>query len=132
LSGIGDPARAAEAAELYTGDLLERYEHEWLVVERERLRMLYLDALRDLCAAARKRRDFAVPIRYAVPPFTNAPFTYTLGVSTPTSLAADAYGQFYAADSGASYVQVFSPPFVITNIGYYGSVSHPAAVAAWP
>jgi DNA-binding SARP family transcriptional activator len=65
LSGIGDSAQMAQAAELYAGDLLESFEHEWLVVERERLRMLYLDALRDLCAAARKRRDFADAIRYA-------------------------------------------------------------------
>lgn len=64
-SGIGDLARAAEAAELYAGDLLDGVEHEWLVVERERLRMLYLDALRDLCGAARKRRDFSSAIRYA-------------------------------------------------------------------
>jgi DNA-binding SARP family transcriptional activator len=65
VDAIGDPARRAEAAELYAGDLLQRFDHEWLVVERERLHMLYLDALRDLCAAARKRRDFPGAIRYA-------------------------------------------------------------------
>jgi DNA-binding SARP family transcriptional activator/tetratricopeptide (TPR) repeat protein len=65
VSGIGDAERMAEAADLYAGELLERFEHEWLVVERERLRMLYLDALRDLCGAARKRRDFPAAIRYA-------------------------------------------------------------------
>jgi DNA-binding SARP family transcriptional activator len=65
LVGIGDPARAGQAAELYRGDLLAGLEHEWLVVERERLRMLYLDALLDLCSAARKQRDFPAAIRYA-------------------------------------------------------------------
>jgi DNA-binding SARP family transcriptional activator len=65
VSGIGDSAQMADAAEIYAGDLLDGFEHEWLVVERERLRILYLDALRDLCGAARKRRDFAAAVRYA-------------------------------------------------------------------
>jgi DNA-binding SARP family transcriptional activator len=65
LDGISDPDRIAEAVELYRGDLVEGVEHEWLVVERERLRILYLNALRDLGVAARRRRDFAAAIRYA-------------------------------------------------------------------
>jgi DNA-binding SARP family transcriptional activator len=65
LDGIGDPERAAAAVELYRGDLLYGEEHEWIVVERERIRMLYLDALREVCVAARRRRDFAAAIRNA-------------------------------------------------------------------
>jgi DNA-binding SARP family transcriptional activator len=65
LDGVGDPEGAAEAVEFYRGDLLEGVEHEWIVVERERLRGLYLEALRDLSVAARRRRDFAAAIRYA-------------------------------------------------------------------
>jgi DNA-binding SARP family transcriptional activator len=65
LEGIGDPERSAEAVEIYRGDLLYGTEHEWVVVERERLRVSYVDALRELCVAARRRRDFAAAIRYA-------------------------------------------------------------------
>ncbi|MDB5094594.1 MAG: hypothetical protein JWO85_2695 [Candidatus Eremiobacteraeota bacterium] len=65
LDGIGDPERAAAVVELYRGDLLDGAEDEWVVVERERLRTFYLDALRDVCVAARRRRDFAAAIRSA-------------------------------------------------------------------
>jgi DNA-binding SARP family transcriptional activator len=65
LAGIDDRQPTAETVELYRGDLLEGYEDEWLIVERERLRARYLDALRNLCAARRRSRDFAAAIRYA-------------------------------------------------------------------
>ena len=65
LAGVADQTGVAAAVELYRGDLLEGYEDEWLVVERERLRALYLEALRGLCAARRRARDFTAAIQYA-------------------------------------------------------------------
>jgi DNA-binding SARP family transcriptional activator len=65
LAVVADQTDVAEAVELYRGDLLEGYEDEWLVVERERLRALYLEALRGLCVARRRARDFSAAIRYA-------------------------------------------------------------------
>jgi len=65
LQAIDDPQRLAEAADAYRGDLLAGCEDEWLVVERERLRTLYLAALNELCATAGRRRDFAVAAGYA-------------------------------------------------------------------
>ena len=65
LHALTDPERAAAAVELYRGDLVAGLDDEWLVVERERLRTLYLDALAGLCASARRGRDFAAAIGYA-------------------------------------------------------------------
>jgi DNA-binding SARP family transcriptional activator len=65
LTGVANETGIAAAVELYRGDLLEGYEDEWLVVERERLRALYLEALRGLCAARRRARDFTAAVQYA-------------------------------------------------------------------
>ncbi|MBV8579704.1 MAG: AAA family ATPase [Candidatus Eremiobacteraeota bacterium] len=55
----------ADAVALYDGDLLDGYEDEWLVVERERLRTTYLDALLELAALRRRERDFAGAAAFA-------------------------------------------------------------------
>ena len=65
LTDVADGERAADAVDLYRGDLLEGYEDEWLTIERERLRMLYLGALQRLCAARRRSRDLPAAIGYA-------------------------------------------------------------------
>lgn len=65
LKGIAEPALRPEAVALYEGDLLEGCEDEWLVVERERLRAAYLDALLELASARRRARDFAAAASYA-------------------------------------------------------------------
>lgn len=61
----GEPAALREAAELYTGDLLEGHDDEWLLEERERLRLRYLAALERLVALLEARGDHAQAISYA-------------------------------------------------------------------
>ena len=51
--------RLAEAVDLYAGDLLEGLPDEWLLAARERLRSQYVEALSELVADARQRRDGA-------------------------------------------------------------------------
>jgi DNA-binding SARP family transcriptional activator/energy-coupling factor transporter ATP-binding protein EcfA2 len=62
---LESPAKRADAVDLYGGDLLAAYDDEWLVIERERLRARYVDALLGLAVARRRERDFADSIRYA-------------------------------------------------------------------
>ena len=57
-----DAATRGEALALVTGDFLAGFEDEWLVVERERLRARYLEALLELAAERRLARDFSVAI----------------------------------------------------------------------
>jgi predicted ATPase/DNA-binding SARP family transcriptional activator len=60
-----DAGRLAEAADLYVGDLLETFEDEWIVSERDRLRETQLDLLRRLVAQQRKAGDIAAAIESA-------------------------------------------------------------------
>lgn len=60
-----DPARLAEAAELYRGDLLEDFYDDWIVTERERLRALFHADLTALIVAHRSRRAFTTAAQYA-------------------------------------------------------------------
>jgi predicted ATPase/DNA-binding SARP family transcriptional activator/Tfp pilus assembly protein PilF len=53
------------AQRLYTGDLLEGCQEEWLVPERHRLYDRYLDVLERLLARAADRRDFSGAMAYA-------------------------------------------------------------------
>lgn len=63
---VADPQTAAEAVAAYGGDLLEGYDDdEWLTIERERLRSIYLEALLELAIRARRSRDFAAAIAFA-------------------------------------------------------------------
>jgi predicted ATPase/DNA-binding SARP family transcriptional activator len=60
-----DEASYAAAVDLYGGDLLEDSYDDWIVVERERLRTLYLSRLGDLVERYRRERDYATALRYA-------------------------------------------------------------------
>jgi predicted ATPase/DNA-binding SARP family transcriptional activator/predicted negative regulator of RcsB-dependent stress response len=57
--------RLADAAALYTGDLLDGVEDEWIVAERERLRNKQLDVLRRLTGQLRDSGDVAGAIAAA-------------------------------------------------------------------
>lgn len=59
------PAGRAQALELYSGDLLEACDDEWLYYERERLRNLQLANYAELIAEARAQRDFTRALTYA-------------------------------------------------------------------
>ena len=60
-----DESSYAAAVELYGGDLLEDSYDDWIVVERERLRTLYLKRLADLVERSRRARDYATALGYA-------------------------------------------------------------------
>jgi predicted ATPase/DNA-binding SARP family transcriptional activator len=55
----------AEAAALYTGDLLETMQGEWLLPEREHLRLTQLRLLENLTTQLRERGSFAEALSYA-------------------------------------------------------------------
>ena len=59
-----EPARLAEAVELYGGDLLEDLYDDWIYPERERLRAAYLTALKGLVRRHRGERNFERAIGY--------------------------------------------------------------------
>lgn len=63
LAGAQETYEAAVAA--YGGDLLEEVYDDWLVVERERLRALYLDRLSALVERCRAARDHGRALAYA-------------------------------------------------------------------
>lgn len=69
-----------------------------------------------------------LPFPYTLP----AAFDYTANVNKPLSIASDAYGSFYTADSGANYVQVMSPPYNVSKISSYTTGFGPHGVAVWP
>lgn len=58
------PERLAEAAALYTGDLLQAIDEEWLTPERERLRGRYLHILEQLIERCQQQHDLAQGINY--------------------------------------------------------------------
>jgi len=66
-----DVQRLAAAVELYRGDLLSGFSfpsapfEEWLVTERERLRLQALEALRRLASYHEQRGEWAPALRYA-------------------------------------------------------------------
>jgi DNA-binding SARP family transcriptional activator len=60
-----DETRLAEAAALYTGDLLTGFDDEWIGDERDRLRQRQIENLDRLVARCRDARDFAGALRYA-------------------------------------------------------------------
>ena len=64
LELVGDAATRADAVALVEGDFLAGLEDEWLVVERERLRASYLDALLELAIERRHARDFSAAIAF--------------------------------------------------------------------
>ena len=64
LELVGDAATRADAVALVEGDFLADLEDEWLVVERERLRARYLDALLELAIERRHARDFSAAIAF--------------------------------------------------------------------
>ena len=68
LSCQSDGSAAAAdlyAADLYAADLLENYDDEWVIVERDRLRSLAVSNLAKLTAACRSKREFEPAIRFA-------------------------------------------------------------------
>lgn len=65
LEASGDPARLAEAIDLYRGDLLPEVYDEWLDEVRHRLREVYLRCLDKRISEARRDADFALAIEAA-------------------------------------------------------------------
>lgn len=59
-----DPAGAADAVELYRGELLEGFEDEWLLEHRDRFRERQVELLLNLMAATREQRNFNDAIAY--------------------------------------------------------------------
>jgi predicted ATPase/DNA-binding SARP family transcriptional activator len=55
----------ASAVELYAADLLEGYDDEWILSERDRLRSGAISALTQLVAEHWKRRDFGATLDYS-------------------------------------------------------------------
>jgi len=58
-------AALREAVDVYRGDLLAGHDDEWLLGERERLHLLYLDALEGLARLLESRGDLADAVAYA-------------------------------------------------------------------
>ncbi len=59
------PEHLARAVALYTGDLLPEVYEDWILLERERLRSLYLDCLGRLVAESRAHDNLPRAIAYA-------------------------------------------------------------------
>ncbi len=62
LLAQGQPAGLLAAVELYRGDLLPEQSDEWLLVERENLRLSFTHLLQNLSAQALARADYAQAI----------------------------------------------------------------------
>ncbi len=58
-------AHPADAAALYSGDLLADLYDDWIIADRERLRILYLDTLALLVRLARRAHDLPAAVQYA-------------------------------------------------------------------
>ncbi len=61
----GTPPALEQAVTLYTGNLLEEFYDDWVLSERERLRVRYIDALNRLIAHQRAQRQFTQAIATA-------------------------------------------------------------------
>ncbi len=59
------PAALHQAVALYTGDLLAEWDEEWVLVERERLRQLQLNTLRQLVGHHRALAEYETTLRLA-------------------------------------------------------------------
>jgi DNA-binding SARP family transcriptional activator len=61
-----DPTRLAQSIELYRGDLLQGWYHDWCLEERERLRQIYLETLDALVAVCESNRDVNAGVAYGI------------------------------------------------------------------
>jgi DNA-binding SARP family transcriptional activator len=64
-AAVRDPTRAAEAVELYGGELLPGVFDDWIFPIRDRLARAYVAALERLLVDGRSRRDFTAAAAYA-------------------------------------------------------------------
>ena len=64
-SPLEEARRLQAAIALYRGDLLEAIYDDWVLLERERLRETYLDALERLITLHKQRQDYAQALAYA-------------------------------------------------------------------
>ncbi len=64
-SPLEEARRLQTAIALYRGDLLEVIYDDWVLLERERLRETYLDALERLITLHKQRQDYAQALAYA-------------------------------------------------------------------
>ncbi len=62
---VATPHGRDAAVELYTGDLLQELDDEWLAARRDHLRSIFVDALAALVVEARGRNDAATSARFA-------------------------------------------------------------------
>jgi DNA-binding SARP family transcriptional activator len=65
VTGTFDLVALRQAVDLYTGDLLEGLEDEWIVPDRDRLRQRLGDALERVAVRLSERADYAEAIRHA-------------------------------------------------------------------
>ncbi len=61
---LSEIARLERVLRLYKGFLLDGHDHEWLIIERQRLHDLYLDALLELAAWHEAHANWRSAIRY--------------------------------------------------------------------
>jgi DNA-binding SARP family transcriptional activator/biotin operon repressor len=64
-ASTGNPARVAEAIDLYRGDLLIGFYDEWVQVDQQRLRQRYFQALAHLANLHKSRGEFEQALVYA-------------------------------------------------------------------
>jgi non-specific serine/threonine protein kinase len=62
---LADPARLADALNLYTADIAANLDEDWLLFERERVRELYMTGLEQLASAYESAGDYRQGIRTA-------------------------------------------------------------------
>ena len=60
------PEFLSTAVDLYCGEFLEGFGDDWCLLERERLRALYLEALQGLVSSHTARGDYQAALRYAL------------------------------------------------------------------
>ncbi|MBU0512173.1 MAG: AAA family ATPase, partial [Chloroflexi bacterium] len=65
MPGSEKLANLEEAAQLYRGDFLEGWYEDWVLVEAERLRLLYLQALSDLVAGHQSLGELTKALAYS-------------------------------------------------------------------
>ncbi|MBI1743002.1 tetratricopeptide repeat protein [Candidatus Acetothermia bacterium] len=64
-SGEEKVVRLREAVELYQGDLLAGFYEDWVLIEQQHFRDLYLQALKELIAYHQERREYEQAIAWA-------------------------------------------------------------------